>query len=93
MQAGLAVVGALAALLAWLFGSGFSWLLGALLLGFSVPFTLVRIKPINDRLQAPGLDPEDADVPGLLREWGRLHALRSLTSALAFVVFLLGQNP
>jgi hypothetical protein len=90
MQAGLAVVGSLSGLLAWLFGSGVLWLLGALLLGFVVPFTLLRIKPVNDQLLAPDLDPAAPEVPDLLRQWGQLHRIRSATSCLAFLFFLFG---
>ena len=90
MQASLAVVGSLAGLVAWFAGSGFLWLLGALLLGFAVPFTLVRIKPVNDQLLAPSLDPEAPEVFELLRRWGRLHRVRSFTSSLAFLLFVLG---
>lgn len=91
MQGGLAGVGSVSALLAWLSGSGTSWLAGALLLGSAIPVTLLVIKPVNDRLLAPDLDPADPAVPGLLRRWGRLHAVRSASSALAFVLFLLGR--
>ena len=90
MQAGLAVVGSLAAFVAWLGGSGFLWLLGALLLGFVVPFTVMVIKPVNDQLLAPDLDPEAPGVPELLERWGRLHRVRSLTSSLAFLLLALG---
>ena len=59
MQAGLAMVGSVAGLLAWFFGSGLLCLVGALLLGSVIPFTLFRIKPVNDRLLAPAsLDEE-----------------------------------
>ena len=90
MQAGLAMVGSLAAFLAWLSGSGVLWLAGSLFLGFVVPFTLLRIKPVNDRLLAPDLEPTDPEVPQLLRRWGRLHGVRSASSALAFSLFLIG---
>ena len=88
MQAGLAVVGSVAAVVCWWMGSGWPWLVGALLLFFVVPFTLVVIKPVNDRLMAPDLDPADAIVPTLLSRWGRLHAVRSVTSTIAFLVFI-----
>lgn len=88
MQAGLAVVGSLAGLVAWLSGSGVSWFAGAVLLGSVVPFTLLRIAPINDRLLARDLDPADPEVASLLRQWARLHGIRSLAGMLAFVVFV-----
>lgn len=90
MQAGLALVGSLAAVFAWLSGSGVLWVTGALLLGSVVPFTIIRIKPINDQLLAPGLDPTAPEVPELLRRWGRLHWIRSASSGLAFLLFVIG---
>ncbi len=66
MQAGLALVGSVSGFLTWLAGSGGLWLAGAILLGFVVPFTLLRIKPINDQLLAPDLDPEAAELRELL---------------------------
>lgn len=92
IQGGLAVVGSISGLLAWISGSGASWLLGALLLGSVVPLTLLVIKPVGDRLLVPGLDPEAPELPDLLRRWGRLHALRSASSALAFLLFLLARG-
>ena len=54
-----------------------------------IAFTLIVIKPINDQLLREGLDPSDPEVPELLRSWGALHGVRSATSALAFLFFLL----
>ncbi len=90
MQASLALVGSLAGLLAWLWGSGVQWAVGALLLGSVVPVTVLWIKPVNDRLLAPDLDPETPQVAELLRSWGRRHRLRSVSSLLAFLLFALG---
>jgi uncharacterized membrane protein len=90
MQASLALVGSLAGLVGWLSGSGVLWLAGALLLGFVIPFTIIRIKPVNDQLLAPGLDPASPEVPELLRRWGRLHWIRSASSGLAFFLFVIG---
>jgi len=89
MQAGLAAVGSLAGILAWLSGSGAGWLVGSLLLGSVVPFTLVAMRDLNARLLAPELDPDHPELPELLRRWGRLHAVRSACGGLGFLVFLL----
>ena len=53
---------------------------GALLLGAVVPFTLVVIFPTNTRLLDPALDPRGTEASQLLRQWGRLHAVRSALS-------------
>jgi hypothetical protein len=89
MQASLAVIGFLTALWsAWLLGD--VWIgLGAVLLGVVVPFTLVVILPTNQQLLDPSLDVRGTRATELLVRWGRLHALRSVSSSLAFVVLLL----
>lgn len=90
MQASLAVVGLLASVGAW-YGTGDgAFLAGGLLLGAVVPFTLVIILPTNRRLLAPGLDADSPEAAALLRRWGRLHAVRSVLGAAAFVVLLAG---
>ena len=45
MQASLAAVGFLSATGAWLFGNGVVWLIGGILLGLVIPFTLIVILP------------------------------------------------
>jgi uncharacterized membrane protein len=88
MQASLAAVGLLAALVAWAQGRGVGVLIGGLLLGLVIPFTLVVILPTNQLLLDPGLDRGSAEAAALLARWGRLHAVRSVVSALAFMVLL-----
>jgi len=84
MQASLAAVGLAAALVAWIQGRGLLVLLGGLLLGAVIPFTLVIIFPTNKRLLDPGLARGSAEAAALLDRWGRLHAVRSVLSVLAF---------
>jgi hypothetical protein len=88
LQVVLAALGTLAGLGAWWRGSGFVWLVGALFLFSVVPFTLVRIMPINDQLVAPGRNPEAPDTEALLRRWGVLHSVRTALGGVAFVLFL-----
>jgi hypothetical protein len=61
---------------------------GAFLLGVVVPFTLIVILPTNNQLLDPALNPDGEKASALLVRWGRLHAIRSILSAAAFVVFL-----
>jgi hypothetical protein len=89
MQAALAIMGCLA-------GVWSSWVLedvwvgfGALILGAVVPFTLIVILPTNKQLLEPSLDPSDSRTTELLTRWGRLHAIRSVLSSIALVLFLL----
>jgi len=89
MQAPLAVVGCLAALISWWFDQGLAWLIGGLLLLLIIPFTLIAILPTNKRLESRELDLRSEEAGYLLRRWGRLHAVRSILSGVAFVIFLL----
>jgi uncharacterized membrane protein len=88
MQASLAVVGLLAALVAWSQGRGLAALVGGLLLGLVIPFTLVVIRPTNKRLLDPGLDRRSAEARALLVRWGQLHAVRGVLGVVAFGVLV-----
>ena len=88
MQAPLALIGPLSALIAWRFEGGRAWLVGGLLLLLVVPLTLLVILPTNRRLESQELDPRSEEAGRLLRRWGRLHAVRSILSGAAFLVFV-----
>ena len=88
MQASLAIVGLLAGVAVWLLGGGLMWLVGAALLGSVVPFTFVAIMPTNHRLLEPGRDLASNETRALLEKWGKLHAVRSLLSLLASIVYV-----
>ena len=62
--------------------------IGAVLIGAVVPFTLIGIFPTNARLLDPALDPHGAEAAQLLQKWGRLHAVRSALSAVAFLLLI-----
>jgi hypothetical protein len=84
MQASLAAVGLAAAVVAWIQGRGLLVLVGGLLLGVVIPFTLLVILPTNKRLLDSGLHRRSVEAAALLNRWGRLHAVRSVLSGLAF---------
>jgi len=88
MQVSLALSGCVTGLWsAWLRED--AWLaMGAILLGAVVPFTLTAIFPTNKQLLDPALDPHSQRAMDLLVRWGRLHAVRSVLSGIAFVLFL-----
>ena len=88
MQVPLALSGCVAGVSsAWLLGD--AWVaLGAILLGGVVPFTLLVILPTNKQLVDPALEPHGERASLLLVRWGRLHAVRSLSSTAAFLIFL-----
>jgi uncharacterized membrane protein len=89
MQVPLALIGSLSSLVSWWFDGGRAWLVGGLLLLLVIPFTLVVILPTNKRLESHELDLRSEEAERLLRRWGRLHAVRSLLSGAAFLVFLI----
>jgi hypothetical protein len=88
MQASCAGLGPLSSLAAWLAGASFWWLVAGVLLGSVIPFTLIVILPTNKRLLSPTLDKRSIESELLLARWGRLHALRSILSGIALLLFL-----
>jgi uncharacterized membrane protein len=88
MQASLALIGSVAALLAWWLQGSAGWLIGGSLFLLVVPFTLIIILPTNNRLETRDLDIRSEEAGRLLRRWGRLHAVRTILSGIAFLVFL-----
>ena len=88
MQASLAALGFLSAVVAWFAGGTLWWLVGGLLLGIVIPFTLVVIMPPNRQLLDPTLDRTSSTARELLVRWGRLHAVRSVLSIVALVILI-----
>jgi uncharacterized membrane protein len=91
MQALLAAVAFLAAVAAWVTSSNSAWLLGGTLIVAVIPFTLLAILPTNKKLLDPSLDRNSDSARQLLIRWGRLHAVRTVLSLVAFAVFLLAR--
>jgi Domain of unknown function (DUF1772) len=89
MQAPLALIGSVAALVAWWFERRAGWLLGGILLFLVIPFTFLVILPTNKKLESAELDLRSEEAARLLRRWGWLHAVRSLLSSVAFLSFLI----
>jgi hypothetical protein len=88
MQASLALLGSTAGFFRFL-GTKDPWVLAASVLLVSVvPFTLIVILPTNKRLLDPSLDSKSGRAVVLLERWGHLHAVRTTSSALAFMIFL-----
>jgi hypothetical protein len=88
MQATLAAVGLLSSIAAWLGGATFGWLVGGAALGSVIPFTLIVILPTNKLLLRPTLDKRSVEAERLLARWGALHAVRSVLSGAALLLFL-----
>ena len=86
MQASLAAVGCRAGVVAWVRGSPTPVLVSGLLLGAVIPFTLIAIRPTNERLLGVDLDRSSPEAGALLARWGRLHAVRSALSGVALLL-------
>ena len=57
-------------------------------MGSVIPFTLLGILPTNRKLLNPALDKRTTEIEPLLSRWGALHAVRSVLSGLALLLFL-----
>ena len=88
LQVPLAVTGLVAGTAAWIGGGGLGWLFGGITLGSVIPFTLLVIFPTNRRLLDPALDRRSHLAGDLLNRWVRFHAVRSVLSVGAFVLFV-----
>jgi hypothetical protein len=88
MQASLALLGSVMAFLSGRLNRDSTWIAGGMLLFAVIPFTLIVIFPTNKKLQSEKLDLSSAHAERLLRLWGRLHAVRSALSLIAFLIFL-----
>jgi len=88
LQETLAAVGLVSSIAAWLAGASLLWVFAGALLGSVIPFTLIVVLPTNKQLLNPTLDRRPALAVQLLARWGKLHAVRSVLSALALLLFL-----
>jgi hypothetical protein len=88
MQVTLAAVCLLSSIAAWLAGATFWWIVAGVLQVSVVPFTLIVILPTNNLLLSPTLDRRSVEAERLLARWGALHAVRSVLSGVALLLFL-----
>jgi uncharacterized membrane protein len=88
MQASLAIVACLSAFSSWWISRELAWLVGTILIGSVVVFTLVVMLPTNMRLVDPSLDRSSETARKLLVRWARLHAVRTVCSLTALLIFL-----
>jgi hypothetical protein len=87
MQAGLAAVSALLGFIAAWQARDWRWALGAIVILANWPYTLLIIKPTNDRLHAIPADQANAGARGMVVSWGHLHAGRSALGIVATLIF------
>jgi len=88
MQVTSAALGLLSSVAAWLTGATFWWLVGGIVLGSVIPLTLIVILRTNKRLLSPELDRRSLEAGRLLTRWGALHAVRTVLSGVAMLLFL-----
>ena len=88
MQGSLALIGTAVGLLAWWTTRDWRWLVGAALLLAPWPYTLLAIKPTNDRLLATAPANAGPQTRALVERWGRLHTVRTALGLLATLLFL-----
>src|ERR1700683_2359502 len=88
MQAPLALLGFLLAIIAWRQTSEAGFLIGGVAIVAAWPWTLIGIKPTNDALLATEPDQAGPRVRALVVRWGALHAVRTGLGALATIACL-----
>lgn len=84
LQGLLAAIGSLLAIGAWLAGAPLLTLISGVILFLVIPWTLIVIFPTNRQLHDPSIDRSSATAHQLLKRWGRLHAVRTVLSLIAF---------
>jgi hypothetical protein len=92
MQATMAVVSGALGVLAFLFTFDWRWLLGAALILANWPFTLFIIMPTNKELMSTPPESVDPETRSLVKQWGRLHAVRSALGVMATIAYLWAAN-
>ena len=88
MQASLAAIAALSGLIRGFQGGGPIWIWAASIILAVIPFTLIVIRPTNNRLLGPQRDGIAAETRQLLESWGHLHAVRSILGVVASILFI-----
>jgi hypothetical protein len=88
MQAGLAIISCVLGLLAFMFSYDWRWLLGAALIILPWPYTMFLIMPTNKILKSRSPAQANEDTRSLVRQWGLLHAVRTILGAGAVAAYL-----
>jgi hypothetical protein len=90
MQVGLALSSAITGIMTWFHGEGLLWLWGGLCILAVIPFTLLVIRPVNQRLMTAAEGDNAVTAAHLLVQWGRLHAVRTGLGMIALLFYLSG---
>lgn len=89
MQVSLAIVATIAGIARGVADGGTVWFAAAALIVAVIPFTVIVVLPTNNQLLSPGRDLASVETRRLLEHWGRLHAIRSVLSLSAAVLFII----
>jgi anthrone oxygenase-like protein len=92
MQAPLALACGVLGLVAWWLTNDWRWIVGALLILANWPYTLLGIRPTNNRLMAIPSERADTGARRLIERWGRLHAVRTTLGIAATLAFAWALN-
>jgi hypothetical protein len=82
------LTGLVCAIAAWRSTSNDWWLIGAALLLFPIPYTIIFILPLSKKLLDLSPNENNNLASKLLKRWAALHLLRSLMGLAAFTAFL-----
>ena len=88
MQASLAIISCALGVLAFFFDYDWRWLLGAALIIAPWPYTMFIIMPTNKILKSTLPAQATEDTHNLVRQWGLLHAVRTLLGFAAVAAYL-----
>jgi hypothetical protein len=88
MQASLAALsGALGLITAWM-DEEWRWVVGAVLILANWPYTLIVVRPTNDKLKATAEADAGQHSRALSEEWARLHTVRTALGVAAVLAYL-----
>ena len=88
MQSILAVLSGLAGIYTYTQMQDWRWILGAILILANWPYTLLVIMPTNRKLLAIKETEINATTVDLIRQWGKLHAVRTILGLCATIIFV-----
>ena len=88
LQAPLALLSLVSGTAAWLLGADVGWFVAALFIGAVVPFTFLVVMSTNRKLLDPARDLASAETRSLLEKWNKLHAVRTVLSFAASILYV-----